>query len=359
MAAEVLFEVRGTLGVIMLNRPEAMNALNLSMVRQMLHQLQAWTDDPSVSQVLVRGAGDRGLCAGGDVRSIYEDIRATRQDDLPEYATTEFFATEFRLNLLISQYPKPYIAFMDGATLGGGIGISAHGRHRVVTERTKAGMPETTIGYFPDVGGTHLLARSPGHTGLHAGLTAGVFDAADTIELGLADVYVHSDRLDALAAALEREPFEEAQDRFTEPPPEPSLRAAQGWINDCYSAQTAEEIIERLAQQGAQHPDAARARENILGKSPTAVKLTLHGIREAARLELSAALVREFAAGQRQLRGHDFLEGIRAQVIEKDRTPRWRPATLREVDETTIAESFLPGPHPPLELHPSAQEAHS
>lgn len=359
MAAEVLFEVRGTLGIIRLNRPETMNALNLTMARQMLHQLGSWSDDPRVTQVLILGAGDRGLCAGGDVRGIYEDIRATRESGSDDYATTEFFATEFRLNHVISRYPKPYIAFMDGATLGGGIGVSAHGRHRVVTERTKAGMPETTIGYFPDVGGTHLLARSPGQAGLHAGLTAGIFGAADTIHLGLADVYVPSDRLGALAEALEQEPFDQVEARFTETPPVAPLLAAQEWIDDAYSAETAEQIMERLAAWGATHPDAAQAREVILGKSPTAVKLTLHGIREASRLDLSAALVREYAAGQHRLRSHDFPEGIRAQVIEKDRSPRWDPTTLPDVDETTIAEHFRPGPHPPLELFSPIQEAHS
>ncbi|MCH8566006.1 enoyl-CoA hydratase/isomerase family protein [Nesterenkonia sp. LB17] len=359
MAAEVLFEARGTLGVIRLNRPGAMNALNLNMVRQMLHQLQEWRDDPGVSQVLVLGAGDRGLCAGGDVRSIYEDIRATRASGRDYYTTTEFFATEFRLNHLISQYPKPYIAFMDGATLGGGIGISAHGRHRVVTERTRAGMPETTIGYFPDVGGTHLLARSPGRAGLHAGLTAGIFGAADTIHLGLADVYVPSGKLAALAEALEQETFDQVKAGFTETPPVAPLRSAQDWIDDAYSAETAEEILERLAAWGATHPDAARAREDILSRSPTALKLTLHGIREASRLELSAALVREYAAGQHQLRGHDFAEGIRAQVIDRDRSPRWDPATLPEVDEMRIEEHFLPGPHPTFELFSPIQEAHS
>ncbi|MFB9716615.1 3-hydroxyisobutyryl-CoA hydrolase, partial [Arthrobacter methylotrophus] len=195
--AEVLFEKRGHLGVVTLNRPQAVNALTSGMVHAMLEQLTAWADDDAVKTVLVRGAGDRGLCAGGDIVAIYDDM--LRHGD----QTADFWAAEYRLNSLISRYPKPYVAFMDGLVLGGGVGISAHGSVRVVTERTRTGMPETTIGFVPDVGGTLLLSRSPGESGTHAALTGAHLSGADALFLGLADHFVPSESLPALAEALE------------------------------------------------------------------------------------------------------------------------------------------------------------
>jgi len=192
---EVLFEKRGRLGVVTLNRPKAVNALTAGMAAAMLEQLQAWAGDDDVATVLVRGAGDRGLCAGGDIVAIYDDmLRGGNR-------TADFWAFEYRLNALIARYPKPYVAFMDGLVLGGGVGVSAHGSVRIVTERTRTGMPETTIGFAPDVGGTLLLSRSPGETRTHAALTGAHLDGADALFLGLADHFVASAKLDALAAA--------------------------------------------------------------------------------------------------------------------------------------------------------------
>ena len=196
-ADEVLFERRGRLGVVTLNRPRAVNALTAGMAAAMLEQLTLWAEDDAVAAVLVRGAGDRGLCAGGDIVAIYQDMLDGGD------ATADFWADEYRLNLLISEYPKPYVAFMDGLVLGGGVGISAHGSVRIVTERTRTGMPETTIGFAPDVGGTLLLSRSPGEAGTHAALTGAHLNGADALFLGLADHFVPSARLPELAAALE------------------------------------------------------------------------------------------------------------------------------------------------------------
>ena len=194
--------------------------------------------------MLVRGAGDRGLCAGGDIVAIYRDMLDGGD------ATADFWADEYRLNLLISEYPKPYVAFMDGLVLGGGVGISAHGSVRIVTERTRTGMPETTIGFVPDVGGTLLLSRSPGETGTHAALTGAHLSGADALFLGLADHFVPSDRLAELAAALETEPAEAAVARFAEPAPPSVLAAQQEWIDACYSSDDAEEILRRLRAGG-------------------------------------------------------------------------------------------------------------
>lgn len=332
-AAEVLFERRGRLGVVTLNRPRAVNALTAGMAAAMLEQLTLWADDDDVAAVLVRGAGDRGLCAGGDIVAIYRDMLDGGA------ATADFWAVEYRLNLLISEYPKPYVAFMDGLVLGGGVGISAHGSVRIVTERTRMGMPETTIGFVPDVGGTLLLSRSPGETGTHAALTGAHLSGADALFLGLADTFVPSGQLAALAEALETEPVDAAVARFTEPAPQSVLAAQQEWIDACYSTDDAEEIVERLRTVGGEAVDAA---ETIAAKSPTAVKVALASLRRAQGLGLAEVLEQEYRVGLRFLDGPDFREGIRAQVVDKDRTPHWQPASLAEVSRDDVDAYFAP-----------------
>ncbi|WP_346924604.1 3-hydroxyisobutyryl-CoA hydrolase, partial [uncultured Arthrobacter sp.] len=270
--AEVLFERRGRLGVVTLNRPRAVNALTAGMASAMLEQLTLWADDDAVAAVLVRGAGDRGLCAGGDIVAIYRDMLDGGD------ATADFWAEEYRLNSLISGYPKPYVAFMDGLVLGGGVGISAHGSVRIVTERTRMGMPETTIGFVPDVGGTLLLSRSPGESGTHAALTGAHLTGADALFLGLADHFVPSASLADLEVALEAEPVDAAVARFVEEAPSSVLAAQQEWIDACYASDDAEEIVQRLRTAGGEAADAA---DTIEGKSPTAVKVALASLRRA------------------------------------------------------------------------------
>jgi enoyl-CoA hydratase len=344
LSGDVLFERRGRLGVVTLNRPAAVNALTAGMAAAMLEQLTLWADDDdAVAAVLVRGAGDRGLCAGGDIVAIYRDMLDGGD------ATADFWAVEYRLNLLIADYPKPYVAFMDGLVLGGGVGISAHGSVRIVTERTRMGMPETTIGFVPDVGGTLLLSRSPGETGTHAALTGAHLSGADALFLGLADHFVPSGRLPELAAALETEPAEAAAARFAEPAPAAVLAAQQEWIDACYSSDDAEEILRRLRAFGA---EAAGAADTIEAKSPTAVKVALASLRRARGLRLAQALEQEYRVGLRFLEGPDFREGIRAQVVDKDRNPRWKPATLAEVTAVDVAAYFAPLGGRELELSP-------
>ena len=340
-AAEVLFERRGRLGVVTLNRPKAVNALTAGMAAAMLETLTDWATDDDVAAVLVRGAGDRGLCAGGDIVAIYRDMADAGR------ATAEFWAVEYRLNLLIAEYPKPYIAFMDGLVLGGGVGISAHGSVRIVTERTRTGMPETTIGFVPDVGGTFLLSRSPGETGTHAALTGAHLNGADAIFLGLADTFVPSDRLEELAAALETEPVADAVARVAEPAPASVLAAQREWIDACYAGNDAGEIVRRLRTVGGEAVDVA---DTIETKSPMAVKVTLASLRRAAGLDLAGALEQEYRVGLRFLDGPDFREGIRAQVIDKDRTPHWQPASLDEVSDADVDACFAPLGDRELEL---------
>ena len=335
--AEVLFEQRGSLGVVILNRPKAVNALTAGMCELMLAQLQNWAVDDTIAQVLVYGNGDRGLCAGGDIVAIYQDAVTGNN------SSAAFWATEYRLNSLISRYPKPYIAFMDGLVLGGGVGISAHGSHRLVTERTRCGMPETTIGFVPDVGGTFLLSRAPGETGTHAALTGAHLAAADVLFLGMADEFVSSGRLSELALALESEPVDKVMPRFVEAAPASTLQQEQQLIDAAYAAQSVEQILSNLRSvAAAEQEKAASYAQTIESKSPTALKVALASLRRSRELgSLEEALDQEYRVGLRLLAGHDMAEGIRAQVIDKDRNPQWQPASLAEVSESDVESYFV------------------
>ncbi|TLM75087.1 enoyl-CoA hydratase/isomerase family protein [Pseudarthrobacter sp. NamB4] len=334
---EVLFERRRQLGVVTLNRPRAVNALTAGMVEQLLEQLTAWADDDGVATVLVQGAGDRGLCAGGDIVAIYEDMLAGGE------RTAHFWETEYRVNSLIARYPKPYVALMDGLVLGGGVGISAHGSVRVVTERTRTGMPETTIGFAPDVGGTFLLSRAPGETGTHAALTGAHLSGPDALFLGLADHYVPSGKLPALVKALETETAEAAVGRYREEVQPPVLEGQRNWIDPCYASDDAEDILRRLrSYAGEGSADALEAAGAIEAKSPTSVKVTLESLRRVRGLSLDEALAQEYRVGLRFLSAPDFREGIRAQVVDKDRTPHWKPPTLADVQPGQVEEFFKP-----------------
>jgi enoyl-CoA hydratase len=343
--ADVLFARRGRLGIATLNRPQTVNALTAGMVAALLQQLAEWAGDDAVQAVALQGAGGRGLCAGGDIVAIYRDILRGGVD------TAAFWQAEYRLNALVARYPKPYVALMDGLVLGGGIGVSAHGSVRVVTEKTRTGMPETTIGFTPDVGGTFLLSRAPGEAGTHAALTAAHLTGPDALFLGLADHYVPADRLPPLLAALEHDPAEVAVARFAAAPPASPLEAQREWIDACYASNDAEDIVHRLRTwKGAGKAGAAEAADAIEAKSPTSVKVTLAALRRVNGMALEDALAQEYRTGLRFLATPDFREGIRAQVVDKDRTPRWKPPTLAEVHATDVERFFRPLGHRELDL---------
>ncbi|ADP81503.1 enoyl-CoA hydratase/isomerase family protein [Pseudofrankia inefficax] len=331
---QVIRRVEGSVGRLTLNRPKAINALSHAMVLAMTEALDDWAADDAITCVLVDGAGTRGLCAGGDVRLFHQDALTGGT------ASIGFWADEYRLNSLIARYPKPYVALMDGLVMGGGVGISAHGSVRVVTERSKIGMPETGIGLVPDVGGTWLLSRMPGETGTHAALTAGTLSGADAIAGGLADHLVPADRLPELVDLLVAgKPPADALATLAVPPGEGTLAAARGWIDSCYAAGSVADILDRLRAHG--DPAAAAAADEIAAKSPTALTVTLAALRRAAALaDLDAALVSEFRVSVACLRHHDLAEGIRAQIIDKDRSPRWSPGTLADVDDARVSEFF-------------------
>jgi enoyl-CoA hydratase len=321
----------GRIGHIVLDRPKALNALTLEMIWSMAAALDEWEHDDGVHAVVVSGAGDRGLCAGGDIVALY---RSAAADDGRAY---DFWHAEYRLNSRIAHYPKPYVALMDGIVLGGGVGISAHGSVRIVTERTRTGMPEVGIGFVPDVGGTWLLARAPGELGTHLALTGSSVGGADAIALGLADHYVESADLPALVEALEREPVDDAVARFAREAPEPTLQ--RDWIDACYAGASAREIVAALAASPVE--EARTAASLIRSKSPTAVTVTLAALRRASALgTLEEALDQEFRVSLRCAAGTEFVEGVRAQVVDKDRAPKWSPATLEEV--TGVEAYFAP-----------------
>ncbi|MEV3970424.1 enoyl-CoA hydratase/isomerase family protein [Streptomyces sp. NPDC050698] len=332
----VLFHTGGRVARITLNRPRALNALTHAMVRRIDEALTQWERDPAVETVVITGAGERGLCAGGDIRAIHDDAR-----DGDGTATAAFWRDEYRLNARIARFPKPYVAVMDGIVMGGGVGVSAHGGVRVVTERSRIAMPETGIGFVPDVGGTHLLSSAPGELGTHLGLTGAQIGAADALLCGLADHFVPSAELPELLDALAGMPARDALARWGRTPPQGVLATRSDWIDVCYAADTVEEIVRRLYAHG--DSAAKEAAETLLAKSPTALKVTLASLRRARELgRLEPVLDQEYRVSCAALDTPDLVEGIRAQVVDKDRRPRWSPATLADVTDADVERFFTP-----------------
>ncbi|TAM66133.1 MAG: enoyl-CoA hydratase/isomerase family protein [Microbacteriaceae bacterium] len=327
---------RGRLGHITLNRPQAINALTHGMVVDIQRALDDWRDDDGVQTVLLTGAGERGLCAGGDIVSLYRD--AVRGDDRD---AARFWADEYRLNASIARYPKPYIAIMDGLVLGGGIGLSAHGSHRIVTEHSTLGMPETGIGFVPDVGGTWLLSHAPGELGTFLALSAGTVHADDAIALGLADALVERERLPELITRLESIDATAAIAAVASSPAPGALAGERGWIDAAFAGDRMDGILRRLRSS----PDnsATDAAERISAKSPTALAVTLEALRRARRLQsLEAALDQEYRVSLRAFAAHDFAEGVRAQVIDKDHAPRWDPTLMPAGADAAVTAYFEP-----------------
>lgn len=315
---------QGSLGRITLNRAHAINALTLGMLQAIDSALDGWSDDPAVRAVLIDGTGERGLCAGGDIRFLYDRIKAGDNE-----SADRFIALEYRLNARIARLRKPYIALMDGLVMGGGVGVSAHGSVRIVTERTRLAMPEVRIGFVPDSGGTYLLSAAPGEFGTHAALTGEMLAAADVMLCGLGDHHVASDRLPALIEALSRCPDAAAiascVSRHATPPAAGRLLADAGWIGACYRHDSIPEVLEALRAR----PEAAaqEAAERIVAGCPTSLAVALRALRQGRRYgRLEPCLQQEYRLGAGLMRRHDFTEGVRAAVVEKDRTPRWQPA---------------------------------
>jgi enoyl-CoA hydratase/carnithine racemase len=342
---DILFARRGRLGVATLNRPEALNALTLEMAERMSAALAEWAGNDAIDAVLVKGAGERAFCAGGDIRRMY-DVRGS--GDRYPY---DFFRTEYTMNARVFHFPKPYMALMDGIVMGGGVGLSVHGSHRIASERMMLAMPETGIGLFPDVGGSYFLPRLPGEIGMFMALTGARVRAADALALGVADVFVPSERLRALEAELAEADLADgaaAVDRllaaFAGDPGAATLTAEREAVDACFSAGSVEEIIERLRGRGGEW--AERQLGILAGKSPTSLKVTFEQMRRGAGLDLDACMAMEYRIANGCVLGHDFYEGIRAVVVDKDQKPAWRPSSLAEVSEADVAAYFE---RPPFE----------
>jgi enoyl-CoA hydratase len=330
---ELLVSREGRIGRIRLNRPKALNSLTLEMVRLFTRALRDFASDPAIVAVLVTGEGERGLCAGGDIRRLYD----LRDGDKSYYR--DFWREEYQLNAMIAAFEKPYIALMDGLVMGGGVGVSAHGNCRIVTERTRLAMPEASIGFAPDVGGTWLLARA-GSAGVYMALSGAMVTAADALHLGLADVLIDSRDIDAviqrLADIRERRDVNVALKNFARQPGPSELAQNRETLEQAMSADRVEDILAALA---ASESAFARKAASAIGRnSPTSLKTTHALLKRARKAEsLEQCLINEFRAACGLMGTHDLYEGIRAAIVDKDRSPKWRPATLAEVDEAAVA----------------------
>lgn len=332
---EVLFEVKNRAGVITLNRPKALNAVTLNMVREMHPQLERWADDDRIHQVVIKAAGDKAFSAGGDIRALYDWGRARNRNFL------DFYREEYLLNTFIKRFPKPYIALINGIDMGGGVGVSIHGSHRVATEKLMFAMPETGIGLFPDVGGTYFLPRCPGEIGMYMALTGARLKAADALHAGLATHYVPSGRLTALEEALcSTDDVEEALKGFSAEIDPGQLECLQEQIDKHFSAGSVEAVIKSLKADGGEW--AAKQLDIMGTKSPTSQKIAYRQMRDGAKASFEECMRIEWRMVNRIYDAPDFFEGIRAVVIDKDNAPEWSPSTLKEVSEDDVAAYFAP-----------------
>jgi enoyl-CoA hydratase len=346
MEPEIIFSRADGIGRVLLNRPKALNSLTLEMSHALEDRLRGWAGDRNVRTVLVRAAGERAFSAGGDIRKLYEVGKSG--GDYPY----RFWADEYRLDALIKHYPKPYVALIDGIVMGGGVGISVHGSHRVATEHALFAMPETGIGLFPDVGGAYFLPRCPGRIGLYLGLTGAQLKAADMLHAGIATHYVPRARLDALERALAADAggVDQVLARFVEDPGPPPLAHERQEIDRLFAGDSLAAIASALAADGSTF--AHRAAKALAGKSPTALHLAFRQLREGARLPFDDCLRMEWRMVSRvPTELPDFYEGVRAAVIDKDNRPHWSPARLEDVDPACLDRFFAPSPRGELELY--------
>ncbi|WOP19014.1 enoyl-CoA hydratase/isomerase family protein [Raineyella sp. LH-20] len=340
---DVLFGIDGPVARIVLNRPRAINALNLGMVTDIHDRLDAWAADDSIGAVVIQGAGARGLCSGGDVRAV-------RRNVLEDGNPGPFFAAEYAMNAAIADFPKPYVALMDGIVMGGGVGVSGHGSIRLTTENTQLAMPETIIGFTPDVGAQWLLARAPGRIGAWMAMTGATLDGADAVAAGFADAMVAADRLVEMAALdgrrdpwlyalAEGAPFTGVELSF------PALSAlhADGpsrvWIDECFATDDAVTVVERLLDHPA--PAARRAGADLRLRCPLSVVTSLEALRRARAMSgVHEVLAQDLRVAERMAMLPDFAEGVRAQLVDKDQSPRWSDASIEDVDPQEVAELF-------------------
>ncbi|MGI9504778.1 MAG: enoyl-CoA hydratase/isomerase family protein [Geminicoccaceae bacterium] len=334
---DVDIKVEGRVGRMTLDRPEALNALNRPMMELIDGALIRWAEDDAISLVVIDAVGDRAFCAGGDIAELY---RRTQAGDLA--FSRNFWRDEYRMNARIKNYPKPYVAVMDGITMGGGVGLSAHGAHRIVTERSMVAMPECAIGLIPDVGGTFLLGHAPGRLGEYLGLTGARMGAADAIQAGFADFFVPAERIPDLIAALLDEADVRPIETFAETPPAGEFFVHCENINELFAHETVEAIADAV-ERAANSDWRDKVQKAFSNACPLSMKATLRMVRAArgmARLE--EALTMEYRYTWRSLEEGEFMEGIRAAVIDKDRNPRWAKPSLSDVTSNDV-DAMLAG----------------
>ena len=339
---EILFERRGAAGLVTLNRPQALNAVTLGMVRALARQLDAWAGDGGVTRVVVDAAGARAFSAGGDIRALYDLGQSGRHDE-----ALAFWREEYALNTTIKHYRKPYVSLIDGIVMGGGVGLSVHGSHRVAGDRYVFAMPEVGIGFFPDVGATWFLPRLPGRLGTYCALTGERLNAADGIAGTIATHRVASERFaelrDALCGNISADAILAG---FAEPPASASLAPHRAAIDRCFVYDRVEDILEALDREasgaGGDTAFAAATAKSMSTKSPTSLKLALAQMRAGHSLPFDACMQTEFRIVSRLIHGHDFYEGVRAVIIDKDNAPRWQPNRLADVTPEAIERHFAP-----------------
>jgi enoyl-CoA hydratase len=331
--ADIVVDRRDGVARVVLNRPDALNALTLEMCLALNAWLSEWQDDRSVDTVLVRGQGSRAFCAGGDIRRLYEE----RGGDYPR----QFYRAEYRLNARLHRFSKPYVAFLDGIVMGGGVGVSVHGSHRIATEHTQFAMPETGIGLFPDVGGSYFLSRCPGALGMYLGLTGARLAAADAIYCGIAQYVAPGESWKVLSGTA-------SLARIAQPPASPLLARHRALIDRCFSKSSVEEILAAL--EADQDRFASETLAVLAAKSPTSLKITHRQIRLGRDFDFDDCMRMEWRMVNRVIAGHDFYEGTRAAIIDKDHEPHWQPARLEEVTEADVARHFAPLPGDELQF---------
>jgi enoyl-CoA hydratase/carnithine racemase len=343
--SDILFSRAGEWGVVTLNRPEALNALTWDMARAMRGQLIRWMGDKSVRAVLVKAAGEKAFCAGGDIRWLHDEAKKDPK------SACGFFHEEYRLNAAIHHFEKPYVALIDGVVMGGGVGLSVHGDFRVAGDRTLFAMPETGIGLFPDVGGGHFLPRLHDGLGLYYALTGARAKAADCMAAGIATHYVPSDKRAALEADLLRLSFgghphadiEAALDEHVGDPGAAPINDQRGWIRDLFlDHDTLESLLAGLQENDGVF--AIETAKTLARMSPTSMKITFEQLRRGALLNMDDVMRMEYRIVRRVMEGHDFFEGVRATIIDKDKNPKWRPAGIAEISDAEIARHFAPLP---------------
>lgn len=334
MSDDILFQKRGKAGFVILNRPKALNAINHAMVKAMAEQLMRWAEDPEIAHIVVTGAGDKAFCAGGDIRSIYDARMGGQTDGL-----SAFFRDEYILNAQIKAYPKPYVALINGIVMGGGVGVSVHGSHRIGTEKTLFAMPETGIGFFPDVGGTYFLPRMPRNSGIYCALSAGRLKQGDALATG---VLTHAISEESLAD-LERD-LETADDvgavlaPYLVTPDKGPVSDNLDVIDEVFSAAAVEDILSRLEKSDTDF--AAKTVGAIRQKSPTSVLLAFEQMKRGGQLSFNECMKLEYRIVSRILQGTEFYEGIRAVLVDKDQTPKWSPSQISQVDSADLASYF-------------------